>query len=203
MTDPRAMPDLRATPSPLEPLAQVAEARERAIALLTDAYAYDTLTEAEFEWRLGELLRGESASAMDALVADLTGGRLPAVRSESAPSSAPLEGRIVGFMSESRRKGPWRVPHHLKVLAVMSNIVVDLRYAVVPSDCAIEITAIMANVTLIVSPTMVVDFDALPIMGTARSEALTLTASGARAPVRVHGTAFMAEVRVKVRDLWD
>lgn len=201
MTDRRPFSDAY-SPTPLAaPLRPATEARERAIALLTDGYAYDALTEAEFEWRLGELMRAESTAAIDALVSDLAPGRLVATGHDAAPVPAPSRGRLVGFMSESRRMGPWRVPHHLRILGVMSNMVVDLRYAVMPDDCEIEISAIMASVTILVSPTMVVDFDALPIMGSAKSAANSIPTRGSRPPLRVHGTAIMSEVQVKVRDL--
>ena len=90
MTDRRPFSDAY-SPTPLAaPLRPATEARERAIALLTDGYAYDALTEAEFEWRLGELMRAESTAAIDALVSDLAPGRLVATGHDAAPVTAKV-----------------------------------------------------------------------------------------------------------------
>ncbi|MEP6732207.1 MAG: hypothetical protein ABJE10_16295, partial [bacterium] len=47
------------------------DARERAIRLLTDAYAYDVITDVEFERRLGQLTLTATPAMIDSLVADL------------------------------------------------------------------------------------------------------------------------------------
>lgn len=177
-------------------------ARERAVKLLTDGYAYDAISEEEFEWRLTQLGRAESPAAMDALVADLV---LPAaVASPSgqmvAGSLVPATGRIRGIMSESRHSGPWRVPQRLRVLAVMSDMKLDLRSAVIPPGCSIEVAAIMANVSFIVAPGMSVDFDVSSVMASTRNDASVYLPEGFHLPqVRISGTAFMSEVRVRVR----
>lgn len=182
--------------------ASLDDARERAIRLLTDGFAYDLITVEEFEWRLGQLSLADSPRGIDALVADLgtPGQAATAVRAGSA--IAATEGRILGIMSETRREGPWRVPNRLRVKAVMSEVRVDLRYAVLPPSCTIDVSAIMANVQFIVPPGMVVDFDVTPIMATARNDVRAQRLDGHLQPhVRIHGSAIMAEVRVRVRDL--
>jgi hypothetical protein len=179
------------------------EARERAIRLLTDGFAYDVITVEEFEWRLGQHSHADSARAVDALVADLGApgqGLVSAARPTSA--NAPTEGRILGIMSETRRVGPWRVPQRLRVKAVMSDVKIDLRYAVLPPSCTIDVSAIMANVSFIVPRGMMVDFDVTSIMASVRNDARGEAEWGYTLPhVRIHGSALMAEVRVRVRDL--
>jgi hypothetical protein len=178
-------------PLPLE------QARERAVRLLSDGYAYDKLSETEFEWRLGRLGTMDSPAAIDALVADLVA--LP------APATAPLaavqdEGRIVAVMSQTRREGPWTVPTRMRVLAVMSEVRLDLRYASIPHGCTIEISAIMANVKVVVPPDVSVDFDVTPIMASVENEAADVGAPAWGAPhLRIRGMALMSEVRVDVR----
>jgi hypothetical protein len=204
------MTDFR-TPLPAVPLAEsgatiagrLDAARERAIRLLTDGFAYDVITVDEFEWRLGQLSLASSSHAIDALVADLAA---PAHGlAVSAPSSAtmpPSEGRILGIMSETRREGPWRVPQALRVKAVMSEVKLDLRYAVLPPNCTIDISALMANVSFTVPPGMIVDFDVSSIMASTRNEARGEGMTGyALHHVRIRGSAIMAEVRVRVRGL--
>jgi hypothetical protein len=204
-------------PRPLSATAD--DSRERAIRLLTDAYAYDVITDVEFERRLGQLSVAVAASSIDAVVADLPAAgrfdtlasRTPALeRSEGSDASvgtmsapfplAVTEGRIVGFMSETRRKGPWRLPQRLTIRAIMCDMKLDLRYAAIPPGCSIDVNAVMANVSFIVPPGMIVDFNVDPVMATARSDAEGGTMEG-HAPAHVHisGSAIMAEVRVRVR----
>ena len=77
-----------------------------------------------------------------------------------------------------------------------------LRYAVIPPECLIDVTAIMANVSFIVPPGFVVDFDVTPIMASARSDPRATGTSVYEVPrVRIRGSAIMSEVRVRVRDL--
>jgi hypothetical protein len=185
-----------------QPLLPLDDARERAIHLLTDGYAYDVISEEEFEWRLGQMSHADSPHAIDALVADL----VPAPAAAGAPRGlAPAfepAGRVVGIMSESRKVGPWRVPQRLRVKAIMSDMKIDLRYAVLPPACTIDVTSIMAKVTFIVPPGMIVDFDVSSFMSSARNDERASATSAYTLPhVRIHGKAIMSEVRVKVRDL--
>ena len=174
-------------------------AREHAIRVLTDAYAYDVITDDEFERRLELLGLSATPAMIGAAVADLPGS-VSAVR-QPRPGYLPLrEGRVSGFMSETHRTGPWRVPQLLKVRAVMSDMTVDLRYAAIPAGCSIDVTAIMANVSIIVPPGLVVAFDVDPFMASVRSDAESGFVTGRDLPhVRVHGRAIMAEVCVRVR----
>jgi hypothetical protein len=175
------------------------ERRERAIRLLTDAYAYDVITDVEFERRLGLLGVAATPSSIDAVVADLARGSMGVREAPAGYHPPPLmEGRIVGLMSETRRNGPWRVPQRLSIRAIMSNVKIDLRYAAIPSGCSIEVRAIMANVTFIAPPGMVVDFGIDPIMGSVRNDAEG-TSMTRQPHLRISGTALMAEVRVRVR----
>ncbi len=104
-------------------------------------------------------------------------------------------------MSETRRTGPWRVPERLTVRAVMCDMKLDLRYAALPRQCAIDVTAIMSAVAIIVSPGTLVDFNVYPIIGAAGSGADDFFRDPAAAQIRVRGKVIMGEVRVKVRKL--
>ena len=192
--------------SPLPPSRFVADtatddARERAIRILTDAYAYDVINDVEFERRLEMLGKSVAASSVNAVVADLPVEGALVRRAQDYRMIAPSEGRISGLMSETRRTGPWRVPQHLSVRAVMCDMKLDLRYAAVPPQCEIDVSAVMSSVAIIVAPGTLVDFDVTPIMGAAGSGADDFFRDPAAAHLRVRGKAIMAEVRVKVRRL--
>jgi hypothetical protein len=185
--------------APLPPLA-LAESRERAVKLLSDGYAYDRLSESEFEWRLGRLGSTESPAAVDALVADLLA---PAPSYPPVPvTPGSFHRRILAMMSNSRHTGPWTVPPQLDVAAVMSEVRIDLRYATIPAACTIDVSAIMANVSIIVPPGMPVHFDVSAFMGASRNDAVPTTYQTPGVPlITVKGFAFMAEVRVRVREV--
>ena len=114
---------------------------------------------------------------------------------------APPAERIRGIMSEVRRDGPWRLPLRLEVRAVMSNVRLDLRRAVVPPGCLIEVRATMSEVQIIVPPGLPVEFDVTPIMGSARNDSTRYPVAAGAPVVRVTGRALMAEVRVRVREM--
>jgi hypothetical protein len=185
-------------PRPLSPAEE--DSRERAIRLLTDAYAYDEITEFEFERRLARLSAAATPQMMNSAVADLA-QRTGLVR-DPMPGYLPVprEGRIVGFMSETRRKGPWRVPQRLLIRATMSDVKIDLRYAAIPPGCEIEVRALMSSVAIIVPPGLSVAFHIDPFLGAAGSDADDSMLSG-QSHVSVTGSCFMAEVRVRVRAL--
>ena len=180
--------------------ATLEQAREHAIRVLSDGYAYDAITEDEFEWRLGQLSGTNSPAEVQALIADLPmpGANTPQLAYGATP--VPSEERIRGLMSEVRRDGVWRVPQLLRVKATMSSIRLDLRQAIIPAGCTIDVRAIMANVAIIVPPTLAVDFDVTPIMGSAYSDTARAVATFGAPHVRVRGRAFMAEVRVRRRE---
>ena len=203
MTDSSKRPAFVPTtaPEPGRALAlAVEEARERAIRVLSDGYAYDALTEDEFEWRLGQLSLTNSPAEVQALIADLPGAGATAISGAySGPPPAASE-RIRALMSDVRRDGPWRLPQRLRVSAIMSSVRLDLRYATIPPGCVIEVSAIMANVLIIVPPGLPVEFDVSPVMGSARNDSWRVPAIAGAPLVRVAGSAVMAEVRVRVRD---
>jgi hypothetical protein len=174
-------------------------ARERAVRVLTDAFAYDVITDTEFERRLSLLGQATGALSVDAVVADLPGGGSLRRQAPSYETLIPPAGRIVGFMSETRRRGAWRVPRELSLRAVMCDMKIDLRAAAVPPGCEIRVKAIMSSVSIIVPPGMTVDFMIDPILGSARSDADESYRGASH--VRVIGTAIMAEVSVRTRAL--
>jgi hypothetical protein len=185
---------------PRPPLPAAEDSRERAVRLLTDAYAYDEITEFEFERRLGQLSAAVTPAMMNSVVADL-GQRAGLVR-DPVPGylPGPTEGKIVGFMSETRRKGPWRVPQRLIIRAIMSDMKIDLRYAVIPPGCKIEVRAVMSSVSIIVPPGLNVAFDIDPFLGAAGSDADDyMVQPRSLSSVSISGSAVMAEVRVRVR----
>lgn len=199
MTDPK--PPLPASWGDARPLSRYPahEARESAIRILTDAYAYDAITEVEFERRLGQLSAADSGAAMGAIVADL-----PVMGATDGRSSARLlatpRSRFVGFMSDVQLTGPRIVPGMLSIRAVMCNMTIDLRNSVIPPACIFEVTAVMAALSIYVPPGLTVAFDMQPFLAGVGSDADGgVLGRHAEAHARMVGTAVMSDVRVRQR----
>jgi hypothetical protein len=180
------------------PDAGLLRARERAIALLTDRYADETLSEAEFESRLRWLTSAEDVTMIGNLMAELSAPR-------GAPVSVAQHGprrdeRILALLSSTARTGRWTMPARLAIRAVMSEVKLDLRFATLPVHGTIDVSAVMANVRIIVPPEVSVECRISPFMGTVRN-----TAEGSEWPdlgaprIEVVGSCVMAEVRIDVR----
>lgn len=176
------------------------EAREQAVAVLTNRYAEDSLSESEFEWWLGRLSEADTVGRVQELTARLTAPQAMPASFAPAVVMAPQEGAIVAFMSENKRTGPWTVPHYLTVRGIMSEVHVDLRQARIPYPCVIEVNALMAAVRITVPDGLVVDFDVSSVMASATNQAADANRHDPHAPrITIRGRAVMSEVRVMVK----
>jgi hypothetical protein len=197
-------------PSPVQQAALEA-ARERAIRLLTDRFADDTLTVDDFEARLDRMYLAQSPADLDAITADLVGQPTPAPgqrvavpaayapRLPAIPSDVPPIRRVLALMSESRHGGRFAVPQRLDVVAVMGDLMLDLRDAVLTSGfCEIDVIAVMANVKVLVPPGVIVEGMVTSFMAAYGNDAEDDGRLSANAPrIRLTGIAVMAEVRVR------
>lgn len=125
-----------------------------------------------------------------------------AAPSAAAPAPArPRDGRrrrwFVGVMGDTKRRGTWRVDEELGAVAVMGDVVLDLREAEVRTD-TVEITAVsvMGDVKIIVPDGVHVDLDGMAVMGSKRVD-VQEAPRGQNVPVvRVHAYAVMGDVKV-------
>ncbi|MGA4993409.1 DUF1707 SHOCT-like domain-containing protein [Nonomuraea bangladeshensis] len=122
----------------------------------------------------------------------------------AVPAPSPVSGRperkrrwFVGVMGDTKRRGSWRVDQELGAVAVMGDVLLDLREAEVRTDM-VEITAVsvMGDVKIIVPDGVHVDLDGMAIMGDKKIDVLE-AAPGMNVPVvRVHAYAVMGDVKV-------
>jgi hypothetical protein len=203
-------------PPPAEPLAA---ARERAIRLLTDRYADDTLSTAEFERRLDRLYTTVAPADADALVADLQVAR-PAARAAQHPPpqawGAPdgsvrpiLRGggllprasrRLLCVMGQRTVAGHWTAPEHLEVRAVMSEVVLDLREAAFTGVCEIDVLAVLSSVLVLLPADAELESQVGAVMGEVSDRGVAGVASWtgrSSVVVRLTGTSVLAEVAVR------
>ncbi|HSV41556.1 MAG TPA: DUF1707 domain-containing protein [Nocardioidaceae bacterium] len=137
---------------------------------------------------------------------------LPAVGTKPLPLQRPTGHVVAGpaysssfaMMSETRRSGPWQVGASHSAFALMGSVVIDLRQAVFTHrEVAINASALMGSVDVIVNPYTIVICDGFGFMGDysesrPRVEAQTTSDSPV---VRVKGIALMGSVNIKRKPL--
>lgn len=202
-------------PEPL-PAASLARAREQKINELSTHFANDDLSLDDLERRIERVYKAATIADLELITADLrSAGMLVDPRAEARGSIEPLHevgggknvvptarARLVAFMSSTRRVGRWAVPRDLRFVAVMSDSKLDLTHAALPVGGVvnIELTVFMASVRIIVPPGMRVINEMHSFLADVGSSADELDTGGTPSPViRLTGTAFMSDMKVKVR----
>ncbi|MDB4983412.1 MAG: hypothetical protein JWM82_4164 [Myxococcales bacterium] len=185
------------------------EARERAIATLSEHFAQDALDVEEFERRVTLAHQAETPAALAALVADLpvlADVPTPAARAALVPAADVRPAQTVfGLMSSTERRGAWVVPRRMRVRGTMSSIVLDFRDARLPAGPVdVQIRAVMSSVEILVPPGLAVEVggvaSAVAIMGSFEHVDRAPAHPDPDAPLlRVSGLVFMGSVEIKMR----
>ncbi|GLW07689.1 hypothetical protein Misp01_28190 [Microtetraspora sp. NBRC 13810] len=157
----------------------------------------------------GRLTLGELTERTEAAYTAVTRAELDVITSDiprSGEAPAPVPGPrpqgagrrwFVGVLGDSKRRGKWRVDRQLGAVAVMGDVVLDLREAEVRTgEVDIVATAVMGDVKIIVPDGVEVDLQGMAIMGGKRVE-VDPAPLGMNVPViRVHAYAVMGDVKV-------
>lgn len=184
--------------------AALERARDRILERLGMHFAHDDLTMPELEQRLEMAFRARDETALQDIVADLP------LRDESGVSRSlvthdatvvPPRGVLGAFMGGSARKGSWVVPRHLKVVAVMGGVELDLRQAVLGAGVTeIEVIAVMGGVDITVPPGVRVETMGVAVMGGFDASAGDASAIDPDQPVvRLSGFALMGGVDARMK----
>jgi hypothetical protein len=187
-------------------LVALRDARERAIALLSDAFAHDLIGVDEFERRLTLAHRADSLSAIEETVSDLTAAA-PSSALVPAPSPAihlanqPERSSMMAIFAGVERRGPWTLPRRLEALAIFGGMILDFREALLPPGVTeVHVVAVMGGVQLIVPPGLSVEVSGTAIMGGfAHVERIPVQLDPERTVLRVTGVALMGGVAVETR----
>jgi len=187
-------------------LAALRNAREQAIARLSDAFAHDLIEVEEFERRVTLAHRGSSLSEVEQTVSDLTSD---APSTALVPATAhPLErahtrerDAVIALFGGVERRGAWTLPRHLKASAVFGGIVLDFREAsLLPGVTEVQVLALMGGVQIIVPPGLPVEVAGTAIMGGFGHVERIPARLDPEVPVlRIRGAAVMGGVAVETR----
>ncbi|WP_082310412.1 DUF1707 SHOCT-like domain-containing protein [Nonomuraea sp. SBT364] len=169
--------------------------REAVVELLREASVEGRLTLAELTDRTEAAYTATTHSELTLLTQDLPAA--PAAPAQVRPREGKKRRWFVGIMGDTKRRGTWRIDQELGAVAVMGDVLLDLREAEVRTDL-VEIMAVsvMGDVKIIVPDGVNVDLDGVAIMGDKRVD-VQEAAPGTSAPViRVHAYAVMGDVKV-------
>ncbi|WP_433240499.1 DUF1707 SHOCT-like domain-containing protein [Streptosporangium sp. CA-135522] len=172
--------------------------REAAVERLRVASVEGRLTLGELTERTEAAYTAVTQAELVVITADLpSAGQAPA----PAPAAAVQGGRarrwFVAVMGDSKRRGKWRIDQGLGAVAVMGDVVLDLREAEVRTGVVdIVATAVMGDVKIIVPDGVDVDLEGVAIMGDKKVQVLEAP-SGTNVPlIRVKAYAVMGDVKV-------
>ncbi|MFI7421510.1 DUF1707 domain-containing protein [Nonomuraea sp. NPDC049684] len=170
--------------------------REAVVEQLRVASVEGRLTLAELTDRTEAAYTATTHAELALLTQDLPVGGGPA----PAPVPAREGGKrrwFVGIMGDTKRRGTWRIDQELGAVAVMGDVLLDLREAEVRTD-VVDVTAVsvMGDVKIIVPDGVNVDLDGVAVMGDKKVDVLE-AAPGMNVPViRVRAYAVMGDVKV-------
>ena len=155
----------------------------------------------------GRLTLGELTERTEAAYTATTRGELVRITTDlpEVPGSTAVQARpaggdrewVVAVMGDSKRQGRWRVERPLAALAVMGDVVLDLRGAEVPQGHVdITATAVMGDVKIYVPDGVDVQLSGIAVMGD-KKVAVREAPAGRTAPrVVVRATVVMGDVKV-------
>jgi hypothetical protein len=189
-------------PRPL-PVRPIEHTRERVIEALSEHFARDHLSLDELETRMARVYAATTAAEIDSLVTDLPALAVGAPVTVTPDAYAPtpkIRERLIAVMSGIVRRGLWKVPRRLRVVAVMGGVELDLRQAELPPGVTeIRAFVFMGGLEVRVPPGVRLETDGVAIMGGFEDRVHDPGAARTDAPVvRVTGVAIMGGVDARV-----
>jgi hypothetical protein len=190
---------------PSKDLVALGEARDRAIAQLSEAFAHDVIDVAEFERRVTLAHAAATVGDVEGLVSDLAGAPLPVAWTPApvqlAASASDEVQRVTAMFGGVERHGTWTLPRRVEALALFGGMVLDFRDAVLSAGLTeIHVSAVMGGIQIIVPPSLSVEISGTAIMGGFDHVDRVPQVLDPRRPVlRIHGFAFMGGVFIETR----
>jgi len=142
--------------------------REDAAERLRAAAGEGRLSYTELEDRLEQTYGAKTYGELVKVTSDLPNGLVQPAQSQPL-SRGSKQIRVV--LSEARRTGAWLAPQHTDVNAVLGDVKLDYTEAEIPyPDVYIDVTAVLADVTIRVPDDAVVDLNGQPILGSIKEQ---------------------------------
>ena len=192
MTDPRQLPT--------RPIEQV---RERVIEALSEHFSRDNLSLDDLDTRMARVYAATTSQEVEALLDGLpalaTGAPVPVTLDSFSPAPK-LRERLVAIMLGVVRRGSWKIPRRLRVVAIMGGVELDLRQAELqPGVTEISAFVLMGGLVVRVPPGVRLETDGFAFMGGFEDRMHEPGIARADAPVvRVTGVAIMGGVDAQI-----
>ena len=168
--------------------------REDTAEVLREAAGEGRLSYAELEDRLERAYGAKTYGELVEVTTDLPNGLAQPTTSQLV--EAPRQIRVV--LSESKRSGPWRAPQHMDVNAVLGDVKLDYTEAEIPfKELYLDISAVLADVTVRVPEDAIVDLDGQPILGSIKEQGRGLPSTPQSKVFHIRARAVMADVKVR------
>lgn len=186
----------------------VRDARDRAIAVLSDLFAKDDLDVDDFERRVSLVHRAASPAEVDEVLSDLAGAKalVPAPKAKAQVAivpagQAPEKQRVVAILGGAQRQGTWTSARHLRVVTVMGGASLDFRDARLPPGLTeVKIFAFMGGVEVIVPPGLPVETTGSAVLGGfEHMERAPVEVDPDQPRLRVDGFVFMGGFSIETR----
>jgi hypothetical protein len=187
-------------------LARVHDARERAIAVLSEGFANDALDVEEFERRVTLAHTSESAEEIAALTSDLSASTTALAKATvtlapATPDDGVAPETVYAIFGGVDRRGTWNVPRRWRVVAAFGGAQLDLREARFPTGVIdLTVKAVFGGVQIIVPPGLAVEVQGTAIMGGFQNVNRAPAHPDPEAPLlRIRGLALMGGVEITMR----
>jgi hypothetical protein len=189
------------------PQVQLKERRERAIAVLCEAFAQDRLEVTELEARIDRAHRAATPAELDALIEDLPAPPQAPPSTTQEPTAATRVSEairdsrtLLAVMGGVERRGNWAPGRKNVVIALMGGADLDFRDVhLPPGETEVFIFAMMGGVDIVVPPELNVDASGIAIMGGFGHSSSSRNPDPAAPVLRINGFCFMGGVDISVR----
>jgi hypothetical protein len=165
--------------------------RDQALERLRAVAAEEGLTYRELVERTGRAYTARTASELEALTGDL-----PATPSRPVPAS-PGPRWLVAVITNDWLTGRWTAPPRVTAVAVLGDVIVDLRDANVRGEqLSIQATALVGDVYVLVPPGATVEMSGVAVLGHKKFAVEPAEYTLAVPVVRVSAAAILGDVIV-------
>ncbi|MDF5757885.1 DUF1707 domain-containing protein [Spongiactinospora sp. TRM90649] len=168
--------------------------REAVVERLKTASVDGRLTFGELAERTEVAYGAATRAELDAVLSDLP-------ESAPAPAASAAEGVkrrwFVSVMGETKRRGKWRIDRELGAVAVMGDVLLDLREAEVRGNQVdLMAVSVMGDVKIIVPDGVDVELEGVAIMGDKRVDVMEAPAGTDVPVIRVKAYALMGDIKI-------
>lgn len=179
-----------------EELIATPAAREETVAALQEHFARNHLEVADFERRVEMVERAGTKKELDRALAGL-----PALEVALAPAAPGRVGTTVrAVLGSTSRRGDWRAPPRVRVVAVLGNAEIDLSTAVLSAGpTEVHVRAVLGNVRVIVPEGLAVECSGDAVLGSFDHLAQASSSRRDRRSVRIVGVAVFGSVEIVVK----